>query len=188
MTTETNRFQRPKENAKDNGVLVNARIRAPRVQLITHEGVNIGAVDRAEALRMAEEAGLDLVMIAETGKDGIPVTKIMDFGKALYKKKKEQAKKKQKVIQVKEIKMSPKIGEHDYQTKINQAAAFLRDGKRVKISLFFRGREMMTKEERGGELLNKIDASFADMGFGEQLIKEKDTVMGQTWSRIYYLK
>ena len=72
---------------------------------------------------MAEEAGLDLVIIAETGKDGVPVVKIMDFGKALYEKKKKQteAKKHQKVIQVKEVKMSPKIGEHDYQTKIKQA-------------------------------------------------------------------
>ena len=87
----------------------------------------------------------------------------MDFGKALYAKKKQQAeaKKSQKVIQVKEIKLRPKIGEHDYQTKINQAIDFLKDGKHLKVTLMFKGREAAMREERGEELFRKIDESFA---------------------------
>ena len=96
----------------------------------------------------------------------MPVAKIMDFGKALYAKRKQQAeaKKSQKIIQVKEIKMRPKIGEHDYQTKMNQAIDFLKDGKHVKITLMFKGREAAMREERGEELFRKIDESFANAG------------------------
>src|SRR5579863_429074 len=143
--------------------LVNQQIRAERVQLILQDGENIGVVNRGQALRQAEEAGLDLVMIAQAGKEGVPVVKIMDFGKVLYEKKKKtiEAKKHQKIIQIKEVKMSPKIGEHDYQTKIKQAVGFLTSGKRVKITLSFRGREKMTKDQRGAELLDKIEKSFA---------------------------
>ena len=136
---------------RESAPLINQQIRAESVQLITQEGENIGTITRSQALRQAEEAGLDLVLIAQTGKEGIPVVKIMDFGKVLYEKKKKtiEAKKHQTVIQVKEIKMSPKIGEHDYQTKIKQAVQFLTSGKRVKITLSFRGREMTTKDVRG---------------------------------------
>ena len=99
---------------KDNSPLVNEKIRADRIQLITHDGQNLGLVSRGEALRAAEVAGLDLVVITEEGPDGYPIAKVMDFGKALYAKKKKQteAKKHQKVIQVKEVKIRPKIGEH----------------------------------------------------------------------------
>ena len=109
-------------------------------------------------------AGLDLVIIADEGREGVPVAKIMDFGKSLYEKKKKQhdAKKHQKVIQIKEIKMGPKIGEHDFQTKMRQAIDFLKEGKRVKITFFFKGRENATKLERGTELYNKIDKSFEE--------------------------
>ena len=139
---------------------------------------------------MAEDAGLDLVMLSESGKDGVPVVKIMDFGKALYEKKKKQteAKKHQKVIQVKEIKIRPKIGEHDYQTKIKQAIQFLKEGKRLKITLFFKGRENVAKDERGYELFDKINKSFDEHGLAKNLVQEKDTKLGQYWSRIYYLK
>ena len=111
-----------------------SKLDAENVQLIAQDGENIGLVSRREAMQRAAEAGLDLVMMAEHGKDEGPVVKIMDFGKLLYekKKKKNESKKHQKVIQVKEIKMSPKIGEHDFQTKINQAIQFLKEGKRVK--------------------------------------------------------
>ena len=136
---------------KETGPQLNERIRAPRLQLIAEDGHNIGIVSRADALKLAHEASLDLVMIAEEGREGVPVAKIMDFGKSLYEKKKKQheAKKHQKVIQVKEIKMAPKIGEHDFQTKMRQAIDFLKEGKRVKITLFFKGRENATKVERG---------------------------------------
>ena len=127
--------------------LINEQIRAPKVQLINHLGENVGIVNRNEALRLAEEAELDLVLLSQTGKDNVPVVKIMDCGKVLYEKKKKQAeaKKKQKVIQVKEIKIRPTIGEHDYQTKINHVMEFLHEGKHVKITIFFKGRENMSK-------------------------------------------
>jgi len=170
--------------------LVNQQIRAENVQLITQDGENIGIISRSQALRQAEEAGLDLVMIAQTGKEGVPVVKIMDFGKVLYEKKKKtiEAKKHQKVIQIKEVKMSPKIGEHDYQTKIKQAIEFLQEGKRVKITLFFKGRENVTREERGHDLFRKVQQTFEEQGLLKNLAQEADSQTGQFWSRIYYLK
>lgn len=170
--------------------LINDRIRAPRVQVITHDGENVGVITRDRALLMAREANLDLVLLAESGSEGVPVAKIMDYGKMLYEKKKKQAeaKKHQKVIQVKEIKFRPKIGEHDYQTKINHAIQFLKSGKRVKVTLAFRGRENITKGERGPELFQKIDDSFAQHGLSDNLVTEQESRMGQFWSRVYYIK
>lgn len=178
------------KDKKENAPLINHQIRADYVQLITQDGENIGTISKSQALRQAEEAGLDLVLIAQSGKDGIPVVKIMDFGKVLYEKKKKtlEAKKHQKVIQIKEIKMNPKIGEHDYQTKIKQAVQFLTTGKRVKITLSFRGREIATKEARGTELFTKIEKSFAEHDWANNLMQEQDSKMGKMWSRIYYLK
>lgn len=169
---------------------INERIRALKVQLITHEGENVGVVSKNQALQIAQDAGLDLVVIAEQGKDGVPVAKVMDFGKSLYEKKKKQteAKKHQSVIQVKEIKLRPKIGEHDYQTKMKQCIEFLKEGKRVKITLFFRGRENATREERGKELFDKVNATLEEHGLLKQVIQEKDATVGHIWSRIYYLK
>lgn len=170
--------------------LMNERIRAERVQLITHEGHNVGVVSRFEALRMAQEVGLDLVLIADVGNDDVPVVKIMDLGKALYEKKKKQteAKKHQKVIQVKEIKLSPKIGEHDYLTKIKQMIQFLEDGKRVKITLFFRGRENALRDEHGSSLFNRINITLEEHGLLKDVVQEQDAKLGRFWSKIYYLK
>jgi translation initiation factor IF-3 len=175
---------------KDIMPLTNEQIRAPKVQLINHLGENVGIVNRSEALRLAQEVDSDLVLLAPTGKDNVPVVKIMDFGKVLYEKKKKQteAKKKQKVIQVKEIKIRPTIGENDYQTKINHVVQFLNEGKHVKISIFFKGRENMSKQERGTELFQKINKSFDDLGLLSNLVQERDMNIGQVWSRIYYLK
>lgn len=175
---------------KEVAQLMNEQIRAPQLQLIDHEGINIGVVPRAQALRMAQEAGLDLVLLADSGKDGVPVVKILDIGKSLYEKKKKQseAKKHQKVIQIKEVKIRPKIGEHDYQTKINQAIEFLKDGKRLKVTLFFKGRENVLRDEHGSEMYKKIDKSFEEAGLTKNLVQEKDTRLGQYWSRIYFLK
>ena len=169
--------------------IINEKIRFDKMQVISHDGKNLGVLPRDEALRLARQVGLDLVIIAEQGGDGLPVVKVMDFGKALYAKKKQQAeaKKNQKVIQIKEIKLRPKIGEHDYQTKINQAIEFLKDGKHLKVTLMFRGRETATREERGTEMFTKIDASFEAAGL-TKLVQEKDAKTPQLWSRIYYLK
>jgi translation initiation factor IF-3 len=175
---------------RESAPLINQQIRAEHVQLITQDGENIGIISRHQALRQAEEVGLDLVLIAQVGKEGVPVVKIMDFGKVLYEKKKKtiEAKKHQKLIQVKEIKMSPKIGEHDYQTKIKQAVQFLTSGKRVKITLSFKGREIATKDSRGTELFTKIEQSFKDNDLANSLMQEQDAKIGKMWSRIYYLK
>lgn len=170
--------------------LINEKIRAPRMQLITHTGENIGVVLRDKALQEARSANLDLVLIAESGKDGVPVVKVMDFGKELYDRKKKQteSKKHQKVIQVKEVKFRPTIGEHDYETKFKKIMQFLNSGKRVKVTIFFRGRENATKMERGNAFFKRIDGTFETLGVLDNLVKEKDSKLGQFWSRIYYLK
>lgn len=169
--------------------VVNEKIMASQVQLITDQGENIGVVSRQIALQRANDVDLDLVMIAEHGSEGVPVVKIMDFGKALYERKKKQmeAKKHQKVIQVKEIKMRPKIGEHDFQTKMKHAVQFLKEGKRVKITLWFRGRENVLKDQHGSELFRRVEKALQESDL-VNVTSEKETKLGQMWSRIYYLK
>ena len=171
-----------------NGIVANEAIRAREVQLITEDGRNVGVVSRDEAMFRAKDAGLDLVMLSE-GKD-TPIVKIMDLGNELYERKKKQAeaKKHQKVIQVKEIKLRPKIGEHDYVTKMNQGIGFLKDGKHLKVTLLFRGREVATKQERGLEMFDKINKTFQDEGLLEHLAEDKDIKAGPAWSKIFYLK
>ncbi len=188
MTVEKEKEKKDKEQAQQ--VTINEKIRAEELQLITQDGENIGIVPRLQALRMAREAGLDLVLIAERGKDNVPVAKIMDLGKVLYEKKKKlaESKKHQKVIEVKEVKMRPKIGEHDYETKIRQISQFLSAGKKVKITLSFKGRENVQKDERGAEFFDKVQQTLQNGGFGDSLLQEKDMKLGKFWSRIYYLK
>lgn len=178
------------KNSPDLSPLMNEKIRFDRMQLISAQGENLGVVTREEALRQAHSANLDLVLITEQGGEGVPVAKVMDFGKALYAKKKQQAdaKKHQKVIQVKEVKMRPKIGEHDFKTKMNQAIDFLNEGKRVKFTLMFKGREMVMREERGAEILTRIEKSFDDAGLSKKIMQEKDLKTPQAWSRVYYTK
>jgi len=170
--------------------MINERIRFEKLQLITDEGENKGIVERQEALSLARERGLDLVLIAERGGEGVPVAKIVDYGKLQYERKKQQAdaKKKQHVVQVKEVKFRPKIGEHDFDTKVNKALAFLRSGKRVKFTLTFRGREMAMKRERGTEFFERLSAVLAESDVGSRLMCEKDTMAGNMWSRVCYLK
>ena len=168
---------------------VNEKIRFDRMQVISFDGNNLGILSRSEALDLARRENLDLVLLAQSGGDGVPVAKIMDFGKVQYAKKKQAAeqKKGQKIIQIKEIKVRPKIGEHDYQTKVNQAIDFLKDGKHVKVTLVFRGREIAMKEERGKELFDKVDQSFEQAGL-TKIVAEKDSKSSQLWSRVYFLK
>ncbi len=170
--------------------LVNEAIRAAQVQLITADGTNIGVVPRLDALTQAREAGLDLVMLSESGAYDVPVVKIMDHGKELYKTKKKQteAKKNQKIILVKEIKIRPKIGEHDYERKITQAVEFLKDGNRLKITVQFHGREVAFKAEQGGQLFDKINRSFIAEGLSDRLGEEKESNAGKTWSKMFFLK
>lgn len=182
-----------KEREKAPSQLINEHIRYPRLQVITAEGQNLGVISRYDALAKSHEAGLDLVIISDQGAEGAPVAKIMDFGKSLYAKKKKQsaAKKHQKVIQVKEMKVRPKIGEHDLMTKLNQAIQFLQEGKRVKLTVELKGREMFLGQDRGKELFERIAATFAQAGI-KNLVTEiegrKDIKSGMHLTRLYYIK
>ena len=127
----------------------------PRVQLIAADGANVGIVETAQALAMAEEAGLDLVEISPNTEP--PVCKILDLGKLKYatQKKAAEARKKQKIIEIKEIKMRPNIDTHDYEVKMKAMQRFFDDGDKVKVTLKFRGREM-AHLELGMKLLLQV--------------------------------
>jgi len=139
-------------NRRDNGPQMNGQIHAPEVRLIGESGEQLGIVSSAEALRMAEEADLDLVMIAPQATP--PVCKIIDFGKFKFEqsKKEKENRKHQKVQIIKEIRLSSGIGEHDIAAKAKNAIKFLADGEKVKISIRFRGREI-THSELGKKVL-----------------------------------
>ena len=123
-------------------LFINEQIRDKEIRLIGESGEQLGIMSSREALKLAEEAGLDLVKIAPTAKP--PVCKIVDYGKYRYElaRKEKNAKRKQKVIEVKEIRMSPNIDTNDLNTKVGAARKFLEKGNRVKVTLRFRGREM----------------------------------------------
>jgi translation initiation factor IF-3 len=127
----------------------------PRIQLINAEGTNLGIVQTDQALAMAEEAGLDLVEISPNTEP--PVCKILDLGKLKYatQKKAAEARKKQKIIEIKEIKMRPNIDTHDYDVKMKAIQRFFEDGDKVKVTLKFRGREM-AHLELGMKLLLQV--------------------------------
>ena len=133
----------------------NREIRIPKVQLIDAEGQNLGVVPTDQALKMAEEAGLDLVEISPNNDP--PVCKILDLGKLKYanQKKAAEARKKQKVVEVKEIKMRPNIDTHDYEVKMKAMNRFFEEGDKVKVTLKFRGREM-AHQELGMKLLLQV--------------------------------
>ncbi|WP_167958609.1 translation initiation factor IF-3 [Anaerosporobacter faecicola] len=122
--------------------MINEQIRDKEVRLIGEEGEQLGVMSAKDAMKLAKEANLDLVKIAPTAKP--PVCKIIDYGKYRYElaRKEKEAKKKQKITDVKEIRLSPNIDENDLNTKANQARKFLSKGDKVKVSLRFRGREM----------------------------------------------
>jgi translation initiation factor IF-3 len=137
------------------GPRANKEIRVPRVQLIDAEGQNLGSVPIDQALRMADEAGLDLVEIAPNSEP--PVCKILDLGKLKYanQKKAAEARKKQKIVEIKEIKMRPNIDTHDYEVKMKAMNRFFEEGDKVKVTLKFRGREM-AHQELGMKLLLQV--------------------------------
>ncbi|MFC3163351.1 translation initiation factor IF-3 [Ciceribacter thiooxidans] len=133
----------------------NREIRVPRVQLINEEGQNLGVVPTDEALHMAEESGLDLVEISPNAEP--PVCKILDLGKLKFanQKKAAEARRKQKIVEVKEIKMRPNIDTHDYEVKMRAMNRFFEEGDKVKVTLKFRGREM-AHQELGMKLLQQV--------------------------------
>ena len=145
------------------GPRVNKRIRANEVQLITHEGDNIGIVPIGEALDRAREVGLDLIEVAPNVKP--PVCKIIDYGKYKYEiqKKASQAKKKQKIITLKELKMRPSTDKHDYDFKMKNAKKFISKGDKVKFTIRFKGRELQ-HSHLGNELMSKIKEDMKEVG------------------------
>ncbi|MBD3273314.1 translation initiation factor IF-3 [Candidatus Dependentiae bacterium] len=183
------RYNNKKSNNKllANNYQVNEKIRASNVQVIDEKGENLGVLPKQEALRLAENAELDLVKVGEKG--DMPITKIMDFGKFLYAKKKQliESKKKHKIVQVKEIKMRPNIGENDYKTKLNRAIKFLNEGKKVKFTIQFRGREFIMIKELGRNFFERINKDLEEQNLGT-LVEEKEQRGGPFWSKIYYLK
>ena len=146
---------------------VNHTIRSNEVQLITHEGENIGIVPIGEAINRAQEVGLDLIEIAPNVKP--PVCKIIDYGKYKYElqKKASNAKKKQKVINLKEIKLRPNTDKHDYNFKIKAADKFLVKGDKVKFTIRFKGREMEYMEA-ANNLTKRIIEDTKKVGKVEQ--------------------
>jgi len=146
---------------------VNEHIRAREVRLVGQEGM-IGVVPMRDALNMARERGLDLVEVAPNADP--PVCRLMDYGKFLYEKAKRErkARKAQKTVDVKEIRLRPKTGEHDVETKLRDASRFLQQGYKVKVRMQFRGREI-TYPELGRELLGQFAQRLSDVSEIESL-------------------
>tara|TARA_B100001964_G_scaffold32330_1_gene33934 strand:+ start:41 stop:586 length:546 start_codon:yes stop_codon:yes gene_type:complete len=155
-----NYFQR---RTKDRGPRSNNRITSSEVQVITNDGDNLGILNTNEAILKAKEKGLDLIEIAPKARP--PVCKIMDMGKFKYdaQKKANKAKKKQKKIELKEIKLRPVTEVHDYTFKIKNAQKFLSKGDKVKFTIKFRGRELQ-HSHLGNELMNKIKQDVQEIG------------------------
>jgi translation initiation factor IF-3 len=151
---------------------INERIRFPEIRVIDADGSQVGVISPQEALRLAEERELDLVLVSETAKP--PVCRIMDYGKYKFEqeKKAREAKKKQHTADVKEVKMRYKIEEHDYQVRINQAQRFLKAGDKVKATITFRGREIH-HAHLAESLLKRMIADLEPVGEVQQLPKRE---------------
>jgi translation initiation factor IF-3 len=147
---------------KEEGYRINHRIDVREVRLIGADGENVGVVPIRQAMMMAEEANLDLVEVSPDAKP--PVAKILDYGKFKYseQKKANEARKKQKVIEIKEIKMRPMIDDHDYDVKMRAIKRFFEEGDKVKITLRFRGREM-AHQELGQQLLDRVKKDTVEL-------------------------
>ncbi|HUW28281.1 MAG TPA: translation initiation factor IF-3 [Sulfuriferula sp.] len=156
--------------AQDKETRVNGEITWPEIRLVGLEGEPLGIVSAAEALKLAEEAQVDLVEIAPQAKP--PVCRLMDYGKFKYQQSKRQheAKVKQKQIQVKEVKFRPNTDEGDYQIKLRNLIRFLEEGDKAKVTLRFRGREM-AHQEIGLAQLRRVEADLAEQAVVEQFPK-----------------
>ena len=155
---------------KEEGNKINHRIDAREVRLIGADGQNVGVVPTRQALAMAEEANLDLVEISP---DAVPpVAKILDYGKFKFQEQKRaaEARKKQKVIEIKEIKMRPMIDDHDYEVKMKAIRRFFEEGDKVKVTLRFRGREL-AHQDLAMNLLERVRDELGDQAKVEQFPK-----------------
>ena len=158
---------RAPEPARKDGPRINEEIRVREVHLIDRDGTNKGTVSISDALAAAQEAGLDLVEISPNAAP--PIVKILDYGKYKYQEQKKaaEARKKQKVVEIKEIKLRPMIDDHDYDVKMSAMQRFFEEGDKVKITLRYRGREM-AHQEIGTELLNRVKTDVAKIAKVEQ--------------------
>ena len=149
---------------------MNERIRAPEIRLIGAEGENIGVVSPERGLALAEEAGLDLVEISPNANP--PVCKIMDYGRFKYEqqKRESEARKKQKTIDIKEVKFRPNTDKHDYDVKMRNVRRFLENGDKVKVTMRFRGREM-AHQQLGRDLLERVATDIEELGKVESMPK-----------------
>ncbi len=150
--------------------MINEQIRDREIRLVGEGGEQLGIMPTREAMRMAEEAGLDLVKIAPTAKP--PVCKIVDYGKFKYEqvRKEKEAKKKQKTVEIKEIRLSPNIDTNDLNTKVNAARKFLTKGDKVKITLRFRGREI-AHMNNSRHILDDFASELSDIAVVEKAPK-----------------
>ncbi|MDE6662721.1 MAG: translation initiation factor IF-3 [Lachnospiraceae bacterium] len=151
-------------------LFINEQIRDKEVRVIGEDGEQLGIMSSKEALKLAEEAGVDLVKIAPTAKP--PVCKIVDYGKFKYEqtRKEKEAKKKQRTIEIKEIRLSPNIDTNDLNTKVNAARKFITKGDRVKVTLRFRGREM-THMNNSKHILDDFAEALSDIAVVEKAPK-----------------
>ena len=147
---------------RDTGLRINEQITHPVIRLISEIGDNVGLIDTDDARRRAEDVDLDLVEIQPKGDP--PVCKIMDYGKFKYERQKRasEAKKKQRVIVVKEVKLRPNIDDHDYDVKLRSIRKFIDDGDRVKVTMRFRGRELH-HQQLGADLLHRVSGDVNDI-------------------------
>ena len=159
--------------------MINEQIRDKEVRLIGENGDQLGVMSAREALKLAEEEELDLVKIAPTAKP--PVCKIIDYGKYRYElaRKEKEAKKKQKVIEIKEVRLSPNIDENDLNTKMNNARKFLEKGNKVKVTLRFRGREMAHMQQS-----KHILDDFAEMLAEVAVVEKPAKLEGRSMSMV----
>ncbi|MCH7550280.1 MAG: translation initiation factor IF-3 [Proteobacteria bacterium] len=158
------------------GPRVNEQIEAEKVRVVNADGEMVGVISKEEGIEIAYEAGLDLVEVSPNADP--PVCKVLDYGKYKYEaqKKANEARKKQKVIDVKEIKMRPGIDEHDYQVKMRSVRRFLDEGDKVKMTIRFRGREM-AHQELGMKVLDRVREDVDELAKVEQFPKSEGRLM-----------
>ncbi|HEY9727643.1 MAG TPA: translation initiation factor IF-3 [Chroococcales cyanobacterium] len=151
---------------------INERIRFPKIRVIDIDGAQLGIITPQEAIRIAEEKELDLVLVSD--KADPPVCRIMDYGKYKFEqeKKAREARKKQHTADVKEVKMRYKIEDHDYQVRVNQAVRFLKDGDKVKATITFRGREIQ-HSDLAEELLKRMATDLEEIAEVQQAPKRE---------------
>mgnify|MGYP002640617518 CR=1 FL=1 len=167
------------QKEEPDGHRINHQIRTPRVRVIDGDGNQLGMMTVPEALEHSRIAGLDLVEVSPLARP--PVCRIMDYGRFKYqqKKKTQEAKKHQKIVQIKEIKVRPKTDGHDLETKLRQMREFLEEGDKVKVTMRFRGREIIYAE-RAMEMLFSIGKEVADLGE----IEQHPNLMGRNMSML----